>query len=532
VRPMRRLALLLGLVVALVGCDGHREALHRRRDPGALVVAQAADIQGLDLLRVTDNESLEIAGLMFEGLLRWKPGTTEIDAGLAESFELLEGNTKWVFHLRPNVVFHDGTPFDAASVKFSFDRLLEPTHPNYLAGEDGAYWRTLLSAIKTVTVVDASTVAIEVTRPYAPLAGEVALFPIVSPTAVKQWGDQFQRHPVGTGPFVFESWSPGEQVVVRRFDRYWGKPARLDQIVFRVVVDARQRLVELESGSVDLANAIMPDEQPFVELHPDLELHHTQGNDVSYLAMNMMHEPFDDIRIRRAINLGINKEPIVKLAYQGRAVAAEGVLPPTQWGYHQPKTRYAYDLAAARKLVAEVVAEKHLDPNHLYKFYSLSTPRPYMAQPERVARFLAANLEQIGIHTEITFQPLTEHRIAVERGEHDLALFGWIGDTGDPDNFLYVLFHTNAVGEGQPQNYAFYSDPGVDKLLIDAQSASDEATRTGMYRVIQDRISDAAPWVPIAHSELVVAGRTELRDVVLSPLGYPVYALIRRAEVQ
>src|SRR5438105_4585975 len=178
---------LLSLVLVVVGCDTGKDVLHRRRDPGTLVVAQAKDVQGLDLLRVTDNESIEVGGLMFEGLLRWKPGTTEIEPGLAEMWQILEHDTRWIFHLRANVIFHDGTPFDASAVKFSFDRLLDPAHPNYLAGEDGAYWRNLLSAVKSVTVVDPSTIAIEVTRPYAPLAGEIALFPIVSPTAVRAW---------------------------------------------------------------------------------------------------------------------------------------------------------------------------------------------------------------------------------------------------------------------------------------------------------------------------------------------------------
>src|SRR5262249_40321074 len=152
---------------------------------------------------------------------------------------------------------------------------------------------------------------------------ELARFPIVSPAAVRRWGAEFARHPVGTGAFAFESWEPGDEVVVTRFARYWGPPPPLDRIVFRVVVDARQRLVDLQSGSVDVAAGILPDEQAFVELHPDLVLHHAASNDVSYLAFNLAHPPFNDARVRHAISHAINKQPIVKLAYQGRAVAAD-----------------------------------------------------------------------------------------------------------------------------------------------------------------------------------------------------------------
>jgi peptide/nickel transport system substrate-binding protein len=319
---------------------------------------------------------------------------------------------------------------------------------------------------------------------------------------------------------------------MRRFEGYWGKPALLDRIVFRVVVDARQRLIDLESGSVDLAAAIRPDEQPFVELHPDLRLEHTPGNDVSYLAFNVTKVPFDNREVRRAANHAVNKEPIIKLAFQGRAIAADGPLPPTQWGYYKPKTRYAFDPQLAKKILEGAAKAGTFDASKRYKLYAPTTPRPYLQSPERVARFLQSSLEQVGILTDLVLQPYQEHRTAVEAGLHDLALFGWIGDTGDPDNFLYVLFHSDNTVVESAQNVAFYRDEDVDQLLIAAQGSVDEPTRLGLYRNVQDKIAEDCPWVPIAHSEYVVAVRAELEDVVLSPLGHPVYARIHRREAR
>ncbi|MGE0399020.1 MAG: ABC transporter substrate-binding protein [Kofleriaceae bacterium] len=522
---MRVVALCLVLITS--ACDAERPASNGRRDPGALVVAEASDVQALDPLRVTDSESIEVGSLMFEGLVRWKAGTTDVTEGLATQWRVSEDGTVWTFELRPNVRFHDGTPLDANAVVFSFERLLTKTHPFYLAKADANYRRGLLSSIEKVVAVGKMTVAIHTTKPYAPLLGDVAMFPIVSPAGVKQWGDAFREHPVGSGPFQIVEWIRGEQVVVRRFDGYWGQKPAIDRIVFRVIVDARQRLVELESGSVDLATAILPDEQPFVELHPDLVLYTTAGNDVSYLAFNTQRPPFDDPLVRRAVSYAINKEPIVKLAFQGRAVAAEGPLPPTQWGYHKPKAHYGYDLVTARKLLNEAIANKTFDPDKVYRFFALSTPRPYFSQPERVARFLQSAMGQLGIKTELVTQPYSEHKASVEAGEHDLAIFGWVGDTGDPDNFLYVLFHSdNAIAPGA-QNIAFYKEPKVDEMLSRART-SDKATRTALYASVQDTIAEAAPWVPLAHSEFVVAARAELENVVLSPLGHPIYSLIRR----
>jgi peptide/nickel transport system substrate-binding protein len=521
---MRVWALLLALVA---GCDAARVQLHHRRDPGALVVAEAADPISLDPVRTTDSESVEVGELLYEGLVGWKPGTTDIQPRLATAWQVSEDGKTWTFQLRDKVIFHDGTPFDAAAVVFSFERLLDPAHGSYL-GTSGSYWRTLLKDVQKVVAIDPHTVAITVARPYSPLLGDLAMFPMVSPTAVQKWGDAFAMHPVGTGAFEFETWTKGEQVVVKAFDGYWGMRAGLDRIVFQVDPDARQRLIDLESGSVDLATTILPDEQPFVDLHPDLVLFHTPGNDVTYLAMNTAKKPWDDVRVRRAANFAVNKEPIVKLAYQGRAVPADSPLPPTEWAYHEPKTRYGYDPMAARQLLAAAIADGTFDPKQTYKLYAPSTPRPYVPQPERVARFLQSSLEQVGIHTELVLQPYEQHLASVVAGDHDLCVFGWIGDTGDPDNFLYVLFHSDNAKGGDLQNVAFYRDDTVDKLLIDAQAVADEGARTELYAAVQDKIAADAPWVPIAHSELVVAGRAELEGVVLSPTGHPVYALIRR----
>jgi peptide/nickel transport system substrate-binding protein len=518
---------LLALVV-LLGCEGAKDALQRRRDPGTLVVAQAAGPQKLDPIRVTDNESIEIGGLLFEGLVRWRPGTTDIVKGLAEEWHVSDDKRQWTFKLRRFVTFHDGTRLDATAVVFSFERLLDASHPHYVDA-DGAYWRSLLKSIKKVRAIDARTVQIEVATPYAPLLGDLVMFPIVSPAAVRQWGDAFMAHPVGTGPFMFESWTPGEHVVVRRNEQYWDRPAVLERIVFRVIVDARQRLVELESGAVDLATGILPDEQSFVDLHPDLVLHHMPGNDVSYLAFNLQRAGFRDLRVRRAVSHAINKDPIVKLAFQGRAVAAETPLPPMQWGHHLPKRRYGFDKALARKLLDEAAAEGAFDLEATYTLYAPSTPRVYMSQPDRVARYLQSALEQVGIRTELVMQPYNQHRRSLENGEHDLALFGWVGDNGDPDNFLYVLFHSeNARGGQSTQNFAFYRDAAVDKRLRDAQVAVDDATRTTHYHAVQDQLAEDVPWVPLVHSEYVVAGRTEIQHVTLSPLGHPIYAAIGR----
>jgi peptide/nickel transport system substrate-binding protein len=516
------------LCALAAACDLRLGTMHHRRDPGALVVAQAADVSGLDLVRVSDSESIEVGELLFEGLVKWRPGTTDVEPALAMSWQVSPDALHWTFELRRGVVFHDGTPLDADAVVLSFQRVIDPGDPSYVRGDDGLYWRTLLKDLRRVVARGPGTVELEVARPYAPLLGQLAMFPIVSPSAVRRWRDDFRLHPVGTGAFAFESWDVGDQVVVKRFDRYWGARPALERIVFRVVIDARQRLVDLQSGSVDLAAAILPDEQSFVELHPDLVLHHMASHDVSYLAFNLSHAAFADRRVRRAVSHAINKEPIVRLAYQGRAIAADTPLPPGEWGYHVPAIRYGYEPATAKRLLDEAIADRAFDPSRVYKLYAPTTPRPYLAQPERIARYLQAALAQLGVRTELILQPVASHRLSVARGEHDLALFGWISEPGDPDNLLYVLLHSDNAAPGSAQNIAFYSSPVVDELLIKAQTSVDQLTRSQLYAEVLDIVAQDAPWVPLAHSELVVAARAELEGVRLTPFGHPLYPLIRR----
>ncbi|HEY0477603.1 MAG TPA: ABC transporter substrate-binding protein [Kofleriaceae bacterium] len=530
-RAPHRWLVVLGVAAAVVGpaCDAVPRTLHHRRDPGALVVAQAADVTGFDLARVLDSESIEVGEILFEGLARWRPGTTDVEPGLATSWKVSDDGLRWTFTLRPGVVFHDGTPLDAEAVVFSFERVIDPRHPSY-AGDDAEHWRRLLKDVRRVVAVGPGEVAIEVARRYAPLLGELAMFPIVSPAAVRRWGNEFTRHPVGTGAFAFATWDLGEQVVVERFAGYWGPAPALDRIVFRVVVDARQRLVDLQSGAVDLAASILPDEQSFVELHPDLVLPHVPSNNVGYLAFNLTHPPFDDLRVRRAISHALHKEPLVRLTYQGRAVAADSALPPDQWGYHVPQTRYDYDPPTALHLIDEAITAGTFDPVRVYRLYVPTTPRSYLPEPERVAHYVQAALSQIGVRVDLVLQPIMRHTASVERGEHDLALSGWIGDTGDPDNFLYVLFHSDNAVAGSARNISFYRNAEVDRLLVEAQGTDDRQRRSASYARVEDLIAADAPWVPLAHSELVVAARAELDRVILSPLGHPLYAMIRRKE--
>ncbi|MBK9032438.1 MAG: ABC transporter substrate-binding protein [Myxococcales bacterium] len=496
---------------------------------GTIVVARPVDASSLDPARPSDNESAEVIGQIYETLVRYRPGSAEIEGALATRWEVDASGRVWTFQLRPRVRFHDGTPCDAAAVVFSFERQRDPQHP-FHRGKFG-YWENAFKNIERVEALDPTTVRITIADRFAPFLASMATFPvsIVSPTAVARWGDDFGDHPVGTGPFQLERWTRGERIVIVRNPHYWGPRSTIERVVFEVIPDPRQRLIDLESGAVDLALAILPSESQFLDLHPGLTLHRPPANNVTYLAMNCARPPFDRVEVRQAVAMAINKQAIVRLAYQGLATVADGPLPPSQWGYQAGLGATTFAPERARARLAELAAEGVIDLGRTYTLYAPSAPRPYLPNPEQVARIVRANLEAVGLHVEPILQPFAAQRQDTQAGRHDLALAGWVGDNGDPDNYLYLMFDKDNTVPGIARNIAFYRDDEVSALLRRAQRVEDRGEREALYTEAQRRIAADAPWVPLAHSQVTVAARVDLTGVVVNHSGHVVYAGIRRA---
>lgn len=541
----RKSALALGAVLAglslVPGCDvgslfgqdgettntvGGRGV---QRDTRTLIVGRPTDAIFLDPARPSDNESVEVIEQVYDKLIQYRPGSNTVEPGLATKWNVTDNGRVWTFHLRRGVKFHDGTPFDADAVVFSLERQRDPLHPYHRAGKF-TYWQNVFRNVERVEKLDDFTVRVTIERSYAPFEANLAMFPvsIVSPTAVARYGDDFERHPVGTGPFRFNSWDRGERIVLERNPDYWGGAPEMSRLVFQVIPDPRQRLIALESGAIDIAYAILPEELQFVELHPGLRLHKIPANNVAYLAMNTTHPPFDDVRVRRAVNYAVNKEPIVKLVYQGRADPAYGPLPPEQWGYHKPDALYGYEPTRARDLLAEAAAEGRFDPNRTHVLYVPVSPRPYLPEPERIGRVLQTNLAEVGIQTRIVVQSFGAHLASVQKGEHDLCLLGWVGDNGDPDNFLYTLLDQDNTVPGLARNVSFFKDPFVHGLLVQAQESESREEREALYARAQQLIAEEAPWVPLAHAKITVASRADIGGVIVNPQSHVFFRMVRR----
>ncbi len=522
---------MAAILVAACTPGGSNSKSEGTRDSDTLIVGRAADAIGLDPARITDSESVEICTQIYESLLRYADGTNDVEPGLAESYTISDDGLQWEFRLRQGVKFHDGTPLNAAAVVFSFQRQLNENHPYHHPDGSGLdfAWRATFKNIRSVEALSKYRVRITIERKFAPFAANLAMFPvsIVSPAAVKKWDQEFYRHPVGTGPFSFVAWTDG-RIVVERFDGYWGTKAKLQVLVFKVIAEARQRLIALESRAVDVAYSILPEELQFVSLHPQLRLYRAPENNVAYLAINTQSRLFSDLRVRRALNHAVNKESIVKLAYQGTAIPAQGALPPSHWGHTPRSFDYPYDPAKARDLIDEATAAGEFDPNIAIDFYVPTTPRPYLTRPTMVGQIIKSDLEALGLTINLIEQDFSRHLEAVRSGAHDLSLIGWVGDNGDPDNFLYVLFDEDNAMPGSARNVSFLRDATLHRLLLAGQKGDSQDERIRIYKQAQERIGELAPWVPLAHSQISVVARSEVQGIRMSPAAHILYEQVER----
>jgi peptide/nickel transport system substrate-binding protein len=496
-------------LVLLAGCPP------AERRPPTLTVASVGDPLTLDPAAASDSESMQVLMQIFEGLVRYKAGSTQVEPSLATSWTVSSDGKQWTFKLRRGVRFHDGTAMDADAVVFSLERQRDRDHPFHLPGAF-TYWESTFRQVKEVKRVDRYTVRIRLDRPFSPFLANLAMFPasVVSPTSMRRQGaKRFARRPVGTGPFRFQSWSRGRQVTLAWNPGYWGGGPRVERLVYKVIPEAERRLVALQSGTVDVVHGLAPSDRQIVSLHPSLELFRVQGNNVAYLAMNTQREPFDDPQVRRAVNHAVDKHAIVKLAYQGLAVQAIGPIPPVMWSHESATRRYPYNPTLARQLLEQA----GYDFTRRVSLDVMSTPRPYFPSPLLVARMIVRDLTMVGIKVDLVVRPFREHQKATQTGAHDMCLGGWFGDNGDPDNFLYVLLDRDNARRGAARNLAMFSSDELHDLLIRAQQQVDRGRRERLYRRAQEIVAEQAPWVPLAHTDVMVAARRVVKNLHVHP---------------
>jgi peptide/nickel transport system substrate-binding protein len=500
-----------------------------------LVVGWPAEPVQLDPAVVTDGVSLGLAQQVFETLVRFRGTTTDLEPGLAERWEASADGLTWTFHLRPGVRFHDGTPLDAAAVAWNFDRWRRRAHPRHAdqlrAGQTFEYWESQFggfdeaSIVATAEAAGPRTLRLVLRRPQAPLLANLAIpgFGIASPRAVERWGTDFGRHPVGTGPFRFVEWRPGEAVVLEANGDYWGPRARVRRVVARPIRDGAQRLAALRSGEIHLAEGLGPAELAAVRRDPALQLVLRPANTTGYLAFNFHVRELRDPRVRRAFAHAIDRRALVEGLYAGLGLIATQFQPPSLFGHHPGLRDRPHDPARARALLAKAGFPRGLDRvtwddgrvEPLALWY-MPVSRPYFPHPREIAEALAADLARAGIVVRLDWATYLDR---VRTGRLALYMLGWIGDNGDPDNCLcYVFCVPGASQQG------FYDNRRLSALLLRAQALADRAERAALYRQAEEILHAEAARLFLVHSQTPVALARGVRGYVPHPTGIESFA--------
>jgi peptide/nickel transport system substrate-binding protein len=514
-----------GTALALLALLGTANARAQAAPTGHLRYAIARAPTSLDPANITDVEAVTVAQQIVEGLVRFKPTSTDVEPCLATAWSVSADGKSWTFTLRGGVSFHDGTPLTPAAVAFSFDRQASPASEGHYG--PFIYWKTSYGYIQKVEPAGADTVVFTLAAPHAPFLNEMAMFPvaIVSPTAVRKHGREFWRHPVGTGPFRIVRWDaikagkgvPGEEerIVLEASPEHWAGRPKIGKVTFRAMPRATDRQDALLRGDVDVIDQV---DLPFVEMarqRTEVNVHLGVGDSVAYLALNTTKPPFDNRDVRLAVHHAINKDYLVQNLYGGLAVVAKNPLPPTLWGYNDAVQAHAYSPTRARELLEKAGIKERLTTS----IAVMDTPRPYLLRPRLVAERIAADLAAVGIDARVEVRPWEDHVRALRQGEHAMALMGWIGDNGDPDNFLYTLLDSDNARRGTATNFAFYDNADVHKLLMQARETMNRDARARLYRDVQVLVHEDSPLVPIAHAMQVVASSEAVRDLALHPTG-------------
>ena len=544
-RVLWRGALILCLIAMLglfAGCK-----------PGApgggdtLIFGSSGDASRLDPADVTDGESIQRMDNIFEGLVEYVPGTTEIQPCLAESWKVSNDGLKITFNLRKGVKFHDGSDVNADAVVFSFARQYDADHEYHQYG-DWAYWGYMFSDIDKVVKVDDYTVEVVLKNINASIMTSLAMFTanIVSPANAEKYGADAFKNPSGTGPFKFVEWIKDDHITLEANDNYWRESAKLDKLIFKVIPDPSARLLALEANEIQGMEYPDPAAIDRINDNADLQLLTQAGMNVGYIALNCGYgyidanengvrdsdEPWEEVpayiealtkkEVRQAVNYAIDKESIVKDLYKGTAIVAKNGMPPFMLGYNDAVKDYPYDPEKARELLASAGYPDGFKAT----LFVMPVSRPYMFDPPKIGEAIKAYLADVGIDIEIFQEDWSTYLEDTEAGKHEMCLLGWTGDNGDPDNFMNVLYGPNSASIGAAGNVAFYNNEEVQELLTKAVRTYDTGKRAKYYEQAQEIIHEDAAWVYLAHSNQNLVFRANVQGYVINPTSrkffYPV----------
>ncbi|MCB1432514.1 MAG: ABC transporter substrate-binding protein [Alphaproteobacteria bacterium] len=495
-----------------------------------LVYCSEGSPEGFDPAPYTAGTTFDASAKpIYNRLVEFERGTTNVIPGLAESWETSADGLEVTFHLRKGVKFHSTdyfTPtrdFNADDVLFSFNRQWKKDDPwnQYTAGIaweyfDGMDMGTLL---KDIVKVDDNTVKFVLTRPEAPFIANMAMdfASILSAEYAAKLDadgkkDMINQQPVGTGPFQFVDYQKDAVIRYKANPDYFEGKQAIDDLIFAITTDASVRTQKLKAGECHVAAYPPPAEIGGLKDDANLNMMEQEGLNVGYLAYNTKQAPFDKVEVRKALNMAINKQAILDAVFQGAGVVAKNPIPPTMWSYNNDVKDDPYDPEAAKKMLADAGVS-----GLKMKVWAMPVQRPYNPDARKMAELIQADFAKVGVEVEIVSYEWGEYLAKSKAEDRDGAvLLGWTGDNGDPDNFLAVLLGCSAVGGANRAQWCYQP---FEDLIQKAKVLPTKDEREPLYAQAQVVFKEQAPWATIAHSVVFMPMSKKVSGYKMDPLG-------------
>jgi dipeptide transport system substrate-binding protein len=521
---MKKIAILLAATALAAGFSSAVMAK-------TLVYCSEGSPEGFDPALYTAGTTFDASGrAVYNRLVEFKHGSTEVEPGLAESWTISPDGLEYTFKLRAGVKFQTTDFFtptrdlNADDVILSFERQLKADNPwnKYVEGAayeyaDGMGFPGL---IKEIQKVDDLTVKFVLNRPEAPFLADLAMD--FASVISKEYADklaadgkmgEMNQKPLGTGPFTFVAYQQDAAIRFKANENYFKGKEKIDDLVFAITPDASVRAQKIKAGECHVT--VYPNAADVEGLKADanLTVMEQAGLNVSYLAYNALQAPFDKVEVRKALNMAVNKQAIVDAVFQGAASVAKNPIPPTMWSYNDAVEDDKYDPEAAKKMLADAGVS-----GLKMKIWAMPVSRPYMLNARRAAELIQADYAKVGVEVEIVSYEWAEYlKLSKDKARDGAVILGWTGDNGDPDNFLDTLLGCDAVGGN---NRAQWCNEEFNKLVKAAKQASDPAERTKLYQEAQVVFKREAPWNTLDHSLVFVPVSKKVSGFVQDPLGY------------
>ena len=523
-RLVAPLLVALSILVFFIAAGCHRS--DDGRLSGYLYLRLNSNPTTLDPALVTDVLGGGITAKLFNGLVRFNENL-DIVPDIAHSWRLSDDQRTYTFRLRRDVMFSNGRKVTAHDFKYSFERVLQPQTKAPLtwvldkiqgAGDVISGKTPTLSGI---TVVNDHTLVLKLEKPFGPFLSLLAMTTayVVPREDVERLGQDFGTHPSGSGPYVLTEWTHGQHLVLGgREDYFEGKP-KLNGIFYRIIPEDLTAVLEFETGRLDVLQIPSSEYHRYTTDPQWRELVYGRtGLNTYYLGLNCTRPPFNDVRVRRAMNYAIDRQHILSTVLEKRGVLASGPIPPGLWKskiWPQNPEGYAYDPQKAKALIKEAGAE-----GTTIKIYMASDPEVL-----DVVEVIQDYLAKVGLKAEITQLDWSAFKHAVNEGEPDAFWLSWYADYPDPENFLFPLFDSASVGSGGNRTRCL--DPELDRLIETAQHTMDEQQRYRLYRQAENRIIKNAPWVFMWHKADYYVVQPWVKDFKV----YPIYSIDKRVDV-